>query len=312
MNSAVKKLGLSFLFFCWAALAAAVPATPDPGANTVPVRALRGYLMVAEVSINDRGPFDFLVDTGSNTTLLDPGLAQELGLHAKDKLQLASLSSAAGVPRYFLGKLTVGTNSLSNLEALAVPLTQLRALDSNIRGILGMNFLLHFSFRLDFDRPALELFASPESVRVPAGLRVPVQINQARLLVPVASSAALHGTWKLVLDSGISQLLVFENRMASQDDAPCADSNCLMQVSTNLAQEQGATRLLRDVSIAEARLPEQEIVVLRNDLQPPSDPQDGLLPAASFHSVFFDRSTATLVFSPSPGGLSLAALQPKQ
>jgi hypothetical protein len=299
------------MLLCCTTLAAASPATPDSNSNVVPVRTLRGFLMIAQVSINDRGPFDFLVDTGSNTTLLDPALAAELGLHAQDKLQLASLSNAAGVPRYFLGKLSVGAASLSNLEALALPLTQLRSLDSDIRGVLGMNFLLHFSFRLDFDSPALELYSSPEAARLPAGLRVPVQINQARLLVPVISSAALHGSWRLALDSGISQLLIFEDRVASPDDAPCRDSNCLMQVSTNMAQQQAATRLLRDVSIADARLPEQEIVILRNDLQPPTDPQDGLLPAAPFHSIFFDRATATVIFSPSPGATSIAALQPR-
>lgn len=310
MNSAAKKFGLSFLFLSWAALAAAQPGTSDsPSSNAPSVRMLRGFLMIAEVSINDRGPFDFLVDTGSNTTLLDPDLAAELDLHARDRLQLASLASQAGVPRYFLGKLTVGAASLANLEALAVPLTQLRALDGNIRGVLGMNFLLHFSFRLDFDRPALELYSSPDKARIPAGLSVPVQINQARLLVPVASSAALHRTWKLALDSGISQLLVFEDRLAPEEAAPCQDSSCLMEVSTNLSQQQASTRTLRDLSISDARLPEQEIVVLRNDLLPPTDPQDGLLPAAPFHSIFFDRSTATLIFSPSPDAVSLAALQ---
>lgn len=310
MNNAAKKFGLSFLFLCCAGLAVALPSTPDTRPdNTISVRTLRGYLMIAEVCINDRGPFDFLVDTGSNTTLLDPELAAELGLHAKDKLQLASLSSAVGVPRYFLGKLSVGAASLSNLEALALPLTQLRALDDNIRGVLGMNFLLHFSFRLDFDRPALELYSFPETARVPAGLRVPVEINQARLLIPVASSAAPHGSWRLTLDSGISQLLIFEDRMASTDEAPCNESACLMQVTTNLSQQQAATRLLSDVSISDARLPEQEVVVLRNDQQKSTDPQDGLLPAAPFRSVFFDRATATVIFSPAPGATSMAALQ---
>ena len=310
MNNAAKKFGLSFLFLSWAALAAAQPASSDSSSRNAPaVRMLRGFLMITEVSINDRGPFDFLVDTGSNTTLLDPELAAELGLRAKDKLQLASLGSQVAVPRYFLGKLTVGTASLANLEALALPLPQLRSLDGNIRGVLGMNFLLHFSFRLDFDRPALELYSSPEKAQIPAGLSVPVQINQARLLVPVASSAALHRTWKLALDSGISQLLVFEDRLAPEEAAPCQESSCLMQVSTNLSQQQAGTRTLRDISISEARLPEQQVVVLHNDLLPPSDPQDGLLPAVPFHSIFFDRSTATLIFSPSPGATSIAALQ---
>jgi hypothetical protein len=52
-----------------------------------------------------------------------------------------------------------------------------------------------------------------------------------------------------------------------------------------------------------------QVVVLRNDLQEPSDPQDGLLSAAPFHSVFFDRTNATVIFSPSPGSVSMAGLQ---
>jgi len=311
MVIAAKRLAAGIMLCCTTlAVASAQPAVPDSAANVVPVRLLRGYLMIAQVSIDDRGPFEFLVDTGSNTTLLDPGLAAELNLHAKDKLQLASLAESAAVPRYFLGKLTVGTFSLANLEALAAPLPELRAVDQNIRGVLGMNFLLHFSFRLDFDTPALELYSSPAGARIPAGLSVPVQINQARLLIPVVSSAAAHGNWKLVLDSGISQLLVFETRTAPTGEPDCADSSCLVQVSTNLSEQQATVRLLRDLSISDERLPEQQVVVLRNGSQPSSDPQDGLLPAAPFHSVFFDRSTATLIFSPSPGAIAVASLQP--
>lgn len=267
--------------------------------------------MVVGVSINDRGPFDFLVDTGTNTTLIEPDLAAELGLKSRDNLQLASLTTSATVPRYYLQALRVGPASISNIEALAVPLTQLAALDSKIRGVLGMNFLLHFSFRLDYERPALELYPFPEAAHVPTGLRVPVEINQSRLLIKVASNAAPQGSWRLALDSGISQFLVFQERIAPPSIGPgsCEQAACLMQVSTNLAEHAAFTVLLNDVFIAEAHLPDMQVVVLSNDLQKPSDPQDGLLPAAPFHSVFFDRSNATIIFSPSPGTISMAGLQ---
>jgi predicted aspartyl protease len=310
MTRAAKKLGLSLLL--WSCVAAAQSTVPDPAANsTLPVRTLRGYLMIAGVTINDRGPFDFLVDTGTNTTLLDPQLASELSLQPKDRLQLASLSNSTGVPRYFLQKVNLGQAALSNLEALAVPLTQLSALDHNIRGILGMNFLLHFSFRLDYDHSAMEIYPFPETARIPSGLRVPVQINESRLLIAVASSAAPHGSWRLALDSGISQFLVFQDRIVSQHEnsKPSPQRKRLMQVSTNLAQHTATTQLLQDVSISETRLPDQEVVVLRNDLLKPTDPQDGLLPAVLFHSVFFDRMTATLIVSLPQAPVDLATLQ---
>jgi predicted aspartyl protease len=266
--------------------------------------------MVVSVSINDRGPFDFLVDTGTNTTLIDPDLAKELGLTPKDNLQLASLASATNVPRYYFQTFRVGPASVSNQEALAVPLPQLATLDHNIRGVLGMNFLLHFSFRLNYDRRTLELYPNPEEANVPVGLRVPVEINESRLLIKVASSASPRGIWKLALDSGVAQFLVFQERIvAPSGPGQCGQANCLMQVSTNLADHSASTVLLHDVSIAETRLPETQVVVLRNDLQKPSDPQDGLLPAAPFHSVFFDRTNATVILSPSPGSVSIAGLQ---
>ena len=309
MTGAAKRLALSFLLLT---CAAAQPSTPASTADSIlPARTLRGYLMIVAVMIDDRGPFDFVVDTGTNATLLDPRLARELGLHARDSLQLESLSSSASVPRYFLQKLRVGPAIISNSEALAVPLTQLNALDPRIRGILGMNVLLHFSFRLDFDRSVMELYPFPETARVPVGLRVPVQINESRLLIAVASSSAPGGSWKLALDSGISQFLVFRERIAPAKDKSDAShrANRLMQVSTNLAQHTADTRRLSDLSISEARLPDQEVVVLRNDLEQPSDPQDGLLPAVLFHSVFFDRTSATVIFSPSPAAVSVAALE---
>ena len=310
--AATKTLGLSVsLLFC-AALAGALPTNPDTqNPNMLPARVLHGYLMIVGVTVDGRGPFDFLVDTGTNTTLIDPALTRELSLQSHDRLQLSSLANSTAVPRYFLKKFTAGTASISNLEALAVPLTQLTALDQNIRGVLGMNFLLHFSFRLDFDRPDMEIYPFPENAEVPSGLRVPVTINESRLLISVASTAAPNGTWKLALDSGIPQPLVFEHRLSPLAASHGArKTSRMMQVSTNLAKHSAYVLEVADFAVATARLPQIEVVVLRNDQQKTSDPQDGLLPAAMFHSVFFDRSTATLIFSPDPGAVSLAALQP--
>ena len=118
MSTAIlKRLGLSFLiFFC--VVSAAQEASTD--STTLPARVLQGYLMVVNVTVNDQGPFDFLVDTGTNTTLIDPALAKQLALQTKDKLHLSSLAKSTDVPRYFLQKFKVGPASVSNLEALAV------------------------------------------------------------------------------------------------------------------------------------------------------------------------------------------------
>lgn len=308
MARSAKNIAFILLFACCAS-AFAAPHSQDSSTNPhLRARVIAGYLMVVSVSVNDRGPFDFLIDTGTNTTLIDPQLATELGLQPKDSLKLASLASATDVPRYYFQTFRVGPASVSNQEALAVPLPQLTNLDHKIRGVLGMNFLLQFSFRLDYEHHTLELYPFPEAAQVPAGWRVPVEINESRLLIKVGSEASPSGSWKLALDSGIAQFLVFQDRIAAAERS-CGKANCLMRVATNLADHRASTILLHDISIAGAHLPETQVVVLRNDLQKPSDLQDGLLPAAPFKSVFFDRTNATIIFSPVPGPFTMADFQ---
>lgn len=267
---------------------------------SVPVHTLKGYLMVASVYVNDRGPFDFLVDTGTNTTLVDPQLARELGLKPVGRMSLASMNKSVAVNRYFLQTFRVGAASVSHLEALAAPLPELQAIQTKIRGVLGMNFLLQFSFLLDYEQQRFEVFPFPERAQAPEGFRVRAEIHDWRILVPVVSPASPRGSWKLSLDSAISGLLVFEERIGTSGRGVdrCGQGNCLMQVATNLSRQNASATRVRDLGIADAQLHDVPMVVLPNDLLSRSDPCDGLLPAALFRSVFFDRTNASVVFSP--------------
>jgi predicted aspartyl protease len=312
MANAAKKIAFSLLLVTFTLSVLAQSAAPDENRGAIlRVRTLKGYLMVVPVFVNNHGPFDFLIDTGTSTTLIDPRLAAELGLQTEDEWELISLAKSASVPRYFLQNFRMGQGSVSNLETLAAPLPLLTAADKKIRGIVGMNFLLQFSFRLDYKHKAVELYPFPETARVPTGVRIPVEINSSRLLIKVASHAAPLGSWRLVLDSGSAQFLLFEQRTVSRQagTGSCGLLHCVARVSTNLAYHSASIVYLHDVSIAEARLPGLQAVVMSNDLQRAVKPQDGLFPAAPFHSIFFDRSNATLIFSPSPHAMSRVDLQ---
>jgi predicted aspartyl protease len=285
------------IIFALVVCSSALAATPPDNGSALPIRTLHDYLMVISLSINENGPYDFLVDTGTTTTLIEPELAKELALKPVDRMALTSLANSVPVPRYFLKTLTAGPASVAHLEALGTPLPELRALDRRIRGVLGMNFLMQFSFRLDYANHSLELWTAPEATPVPAGLHLHAEINDWRILVPVVSDAAPRGVWKLALDSGISQMLVFQDRMRPAGAQCGPGMPCIMQVATNLSTQNAQTVLLPEIAISEARLRDVPVVVLRNDLLSQADPQDGLLPASLFRSVFFDRGSATLVLS---------------
>jgi predicted aspartyl protease len=300
MVNGCRSWSVGFVICC---LVIAAKPLAAPASNTdfsVPVHTLKGYLMVVSVTVNNRGPFDFLVDTGTNTTLIDPQLARDLALRPVGRMSLASMNKSVAVNRYFLQTFSVGKASVSHLEALAAPLPELQAIQAKIRGVLGMNFLLQFSFLLDYDQQRFDVFPYPEQAHAPEGFRVSVEIHDWRILVPVTSAASPQGIWKLSLDSAISELLLLEDRMGTSGRGidRCGQSNCLMQVATNLSRQNAPTVRVRDLGIAEAHLQDVPAVVMHNELLSPTDPSDGLLPASLFRSVFFDRTNASVVFSP--------------
>lgn len=269
--------------------------------SSVPLRIVRGYLAVASVSINGSGPYDFLVDTGTNTTLIDPDLVAELKFKPIDRLALTTLTGSQPVPRYFLEQTSVGSASVVQTEALASPLDQLRRLDRNIRGILGMNFLENFSFRLDYEHHKLEIFDPSEPPEISGGLRVPIEMTESRLLVPVTSQASRDGVWKLALDSGISAVAIFDDRLAgalqNHNSEHCVGI-CNVAVHTNSFSSTVADQISADMRIVDKSLRNQPIVVLQDDAEIPRPPEDGLLPAALFHAVFFDRAQKCIVLNP--------------
>ena len=71
-----------------ATIATTLPAEPRcPGnVESVPLHYVNGYQMIVTVSVNHSGPYDFLLDTGTQFTMIDPKLAAELHLANQDSI----------------------------------------------------------------------------------------------------------------------------------------------------------------------------------------------------------------------------------
>jgi hypothetical protein len=65
------------------------------GAAGVTPRLVQHALIVIPVRLNQAGPFDFMVDTGSQVTVIDPSLASELNLRSQGTVGLVSVASSA-------------------------------------------------------------------------------------------------------------------------------------------------------------------------------------------------------------------------
>ena len=276
--------------------------------TSVPLRVVNDSILVTPVLINGQGPFDFVVDTGTNTTLIDPAFAETLALQPIGKKPLATLTGATVVFRYLLNSLAIGESQIDGVEALGQPLLALRKIDPRIQGIIGFEFLQRFSFRIDNAHLRLDLYSFDETPDAKVGVRVPVNIAEDRILVSAVSAAAHRGIWNLALDSGVPRVLVFDDRFRPSphvsNGLPQNPTHNLPQfssfaprtsVTTNASSRAGSVSKVDSLAIGTLQLRDQPVVILRSEMSSSTSQEDGLLPTALFRVILFDRTTSTLV-----------------
>ncbi|HEY1579395.1 MAG TPA: retropepsin-like aspartic protease [Terracidiphilus sp.] len=113
-------------------------------------RLVAGALLVIPVRINQSGPFDFMVDTGSQITVIDPALASELRLKLQGSAGLVSVSGLSQASVGVLDSIEADKHTVTKAYAVVQDLGAIREADSHIRGVLGLNFLSHFGLLIDY------------------------------------------------------------------------------------------------------------------------------------------------------------------
>jgi predicted aspartyl protease len=284
------------------------------GPNRLPAQEIAAHsigegLLVAPVSLNGQGPFDFVVDTGTNTTLIDPALVARLGLVEEGAENLKTLTGPTAVLRYRLASIQVGSRAVHNLPVLAQSMAAVQGLDAHINGILGLGFLARFSFELDYEHNRIFLSDGAKPLVTGGGIRVTARISQDRLLVRANSEAALHHWWNLALDSGVSKTLIFADRMSSPTESQCAgvsapeppcavEDKTAIRISTNRSDRLGEAVELDAINLGGLRLRKIPAVILSPADSTEASVEDGLLPTCLFRRVAFDRANSSLLIVP--------------
>lgn len=281
---------LRLIIAFWTILATAVVGDQNADAETgIHFRTVEGFLVVVPITLEGAGPFDFVVDTGTNRTLIDPELVERMKLKPVGKERLATLTGSELVERYVLERVTLGEKSVSRVVVLGQRMDELHSLDSKIRGVLGLEFLARFAFLLDYRQRLIELHDPWGPPDMPGGMRVAIEIAESRILIPAISGTSVRGSWKLALDSGISQLLIFDGRMARLPD-PAPGARRVIQVTTNLGSFPSRMVTVRDLEIGGQRLGDLQAVAVPASPAIQGHFEDGLLPTALFRSVFVNGS----------------------
>ena len=122
-----------------------------PGnAASLPFRLVHRSQIIAPVMINRTGPYDFLVDTGAEITMISPSLAAELRLKSEGgeaRVLAVGLPSRASFSRLEL--IQVGPLAIADHQVLVSKRDYSLGADVHISGILGANFLGRFDVLID-------------------------------------------------------------------------------------------------------------------------------------------------------------------
>lgn len=167
-------------------------------------------LILIPASVNERGPYEFILDTGAGTSLVSPRLAAGLGI-ASDATREGT--GAAGRVMVAMGRvesLAVGAARRGPMPiAVTAEVDRIgAAVGTRIDGDLGYDFLKSFTLTLDFQRRVIRLAQGGYEVAGAGGAahaQIPFRLaGPVKPLVMVPAYVNGRGPHAFVLDTGAS------------------------------------------------------------------------------------------------------------
>ena len=298
-----------FLLFlvCLTKCSAAVAGDQSNGFD-IHFKLLCGSLILVPVTVNGSGPYDFVLDTGTSMTLIDPKLAAQLSLPwvgRTTQYDVQSTSSST-VPTAHTWELGLGGGRVRNLTVLVESVAGLNDFDPKIRGVLGENFLSRFDLLLDNQHRQVHLEEAMAGSMVEhlEGERVPLidhgsaegEPTYNRLLLTAKSPDVGPNELTFALDSGASAVVLFRNThtggwLLRRDDLDAPGSANSLQPGTRPIR----LRRLQTLTLGRRVLADLAAVVPTSS---PAGDSDGLLPTGIFHSVYISHSGGFAIFDP--------------
>jgi predicted aspartyl protease len=172
--------------------------------QTVPLVERNAHLACG-VSIGAK-KYEFLLDTGAQSVLLDSRVARDAGLTELGALEVRGVSRTGGLHVLNLPRLDIGSAHLDDLVAGSIDLRGSLGGAARLDGILGMPFFASALVEIDFAHHLMR-FGVPGSF-VPRGQRVPLDIDRGL----VEAVFRLDGTIEapFIVDTGNSgELLLY-------------------------------------------------------------------------------------------------------
>ncbi len=181
-------------------------------------------MIIIKLSINGKGPFNFVLDTGVGLMLItDPTLVDSINIVNKRTLKMAGLGEGEDFEAYVTSALKVDIPGLTSYDVAAAILKKDHFGLSNyagmsIHGLLGYEFFNNLAVKINFSDSTLSV-SRPKDIKLfRKGSKIPITIDdrkpyiQAKVNFPNGTKA----DDKLILDIGAGHPLSLENLISKQ------------------------------------------------------------------------------------------------
>ena len=258
-------------------------------------------LIVVPVMVNGQGPFDFIMDTGNDITIMEPTLGDQLGLKRSGHMLQVSVMGGRTLETSTLTRLAMGTAQTENVPVLLEDLAFLRQISPHIQGVVGQEFLSHFNYLLDYGKRTIRVESGSEVGENIEGSHVPLELIHDRgrdKMIITADMQALHHTvLRLALDSGATDVVLMKD--ASQRlQVPIRENMWQQTPAGSSALHSGPVHL---ITIGTEQLRDVRAVTSSETAVPFGD---GLLPTSLFQALYFNNREGFVVFNPRTKGAS--------
>jgi hypothetical protein len=281
-----------------ATIVPALPAEPHCPGNvaSVPLHLTNRHQMIVAVSVNHSGPYNFLLDTGNQITIVDPSLAAELHLNTLGSAVVAGFGFRGAASVAQLDLLEAGSHAVANQKVVVFDLQNPHSVDLHFRGVLGEDFLGQFDMLIDNDHNLLCLDDSSAMLADVKGPHIALlepgrAANGTPALLSLIILARLSNgerPVRLKLDSGTDVSFLFNTYRFMP--LGLLRSTSVLGGGLDGAQHPYATMQPQDLQIGSLEIPRVSFFTFADSTKDSGLTSDGMLSTGLFRRVFISHA----------------------
>jgi predicted aspartyl protease len=170
------------------------------GGDDIDARKVETRLSV-EVRVNGRGPYQFVVDSGADTSVIGLRIARDLQLPLGTPVTLNNMTDRNIVDRVHVAELSLGPSVIRDLQ-----LPALREADLGGAGLIGIDALARQRLMMDFEKRLIRIEdASRPAKSLPGDIVITARLQKGQLILTRVKAGGV--SLDAVIDTG-SQITI--------------------------------------------------------------------------------------------------------